>query len=210
MTTVLWDFNGTILNDMELTLRLNNEIFAARGYRHVSMEEYRRIFRFPVHDYYMDLGVTEEDFPTVATDWAHGYEDRCTECALQPGVTEAVHALRGAGCPQVIISASREPLLRRQISLFPELDGMFGEILGLSHHYATSKVQLAKDYLARSGLAPENAVFIGDTTHDAEVAEAIGCRCLLVSGGHQCDEVLRTAGVPVVPTLRDAVVHILG
>ena len=45
---------------------------------------------------------------------------------------------------------------------------------------------------------------IGDTLHDADVARAMGCRCILVCGGHQLPETLKTAGVPVADTLRDA------
>lgn len=66
-------------------------------------------------------------------------------------------------------------------------------------------MQLAKDYLSLKGYDPADTVFLGDTSHDAEVARAIGCRCLLISGGHQCDAVLRQVpGVEVLPSLRAA------
>ena len=46
-------------------------------------------------------------------------------------------------------------------------------------------------------------MFLGDTAHDAEVARAIGCRCYLISGGHQEDAVLAKAQVPVLRSLRE-------
>lgn len=64
--TILWDWNGTLLSDVPLVVKINNEVFAHHGYRLTSEEEYRRIFRFPVKDYYTDIGVTDEDFPLVA------------------------------------------------------------------------------------------------------------------------------------------------
>ena len=76
--------------------------------------------------------------------------------------------------------------------------------MGLSDIYAISKVQMGVDYMKRSGLSPEEAVFLGDTLHDAETAHAMGCACLLISGGHQPDATLRTAAVPVLPSLREA------
>ena len=76
--------------------------------------------------------------------------------------------------------------------------------MGLSDIYAISKVQMGVDYMKRSGLSPEEAVFLGDTLHDAETAHAMGCACLLISGGHQPDATLRAAGVPVLPSLREA------
>ena len=44
---------------------------------------------------------------------------------------------------------------------------------------------------------------IGDTLHDAEVARAMGTRCMLVARGHHSRETLLTAGVPVAATLMD-------
>ena len=58
--TILWDWNGTLLSDVPLVVKINNEVFARHGYRLTSEEEYRRIFRFPVKDYYTDIGVTDE------------------------------------------------------------------------------------------------------------------------------------------------------
>lgn len=71
--TILWDWNGAALSDVPLVVKINNEVFARHGYRLTSEEEYRRIFRFPVKDYYTDIGVTDEDFPLVAKEWNEGY-----------------------------------------------------------------------------------------------------------------------------------------
>ena len=203
--TILWDWNGTLLSDVPLVVKINNEVFARHGYRLTSEEEYRRIFRFPVKDYYTDIGVTDEDFPLVAKEWNEGYVANFHLAQLHKTAAEAVHRFRDAGFHQAIISASQVDQLRAQVVKFPELNGMFDDILGLGDVYAVSKVQLAKDYLSRKGYDPADTVFLGDTSHDAEVARAIGCRCLLISGGHQCDAVLRQVpGVEVLPSLRAA------
>ena len=86
----------------------------------------------------------------------------------------------------------------------PHVFGQIAAANALSDIYAISKVQMGVDYMKRSGLSPEEAVFLGDTLHDAETAHAMGCACLLISGGHQPDATLRTAGVPVLPSLREA------
>ena len=59
-----------------------------------------------------------------------------------------------------------------------------------------------------------NAVYKGQqwvATHtDAEVAEAAGCRCILVSSGHQSAERLRKTGCTVAAGVSDAVTEALG
>ena len=207
--TVLWDWNGTLIADVPYVVKLNNEVFRAHGYRRTTAEEYRSFFRFPVKDYYLEYGVSEEDFPVIAREWNEIYVSGFSEVPLAPHVTEAVGRFQAAGFRQVILSASQVDQLRAQVARFPELNGVFDEILGIGDVYASSKVQLAKDYLSRSGIDPRDTVFIGDTGHDAEVARAIGVRCLLVSGGHQSDEVLMKTGETILKSLTD-VYGILG
>ena len=207
--TVLWDWNGTLIADVPHVVRINNLVFRAYGYRDTTADEYRSLFRFPVKDYYLEYGVTEEDFPIIAREWNQMYVEGFRDVPLAPHAAETVKRFQAAGFRQVILSASQVDQLRAQVACFPELDGAFDEVLGIGDVYASSKVQLAKDYLARSGIHPSEAVFIGDTSHDAEVAQSIGIRCLLVSGGHQNDDVLRRTGATVLHRLTD-VYDILG
>ena len=71
-------------------------------------------------------------------------------------------------------------------------------ILGLDDHYAESKLELGKAWLDSAGVDPDTVLLIGDTLHDHEVADALGVGCLLVAHGHQSEEQLARAGVPVV------------
>lgn len=201
--TILWDWNGTLVADVPLVVKVNNDVFAALGYRQTTEEEYRQMFCFPIRNYYAALGVSDEDFPTVAREWNAGYVAGFNTVPLSPFAAETVRQFHDAGFRQVIISASQVDQLRDQVRRFPELDGMFDEVLGLGDVYAASKVQLAKDFLARSGVDPRDAVFLGDTNHDLEVAQAIGCRCYLIAGGHQTPEKLRKSGATVLDSLRE-------
>lgn len=199
--TIFWDWNGTLVDDVDTVVKINNQVFALHGYPPTTAEDYRRLFRFPVIEYYRDLGVTDEDFRLIAKEWNEGFVEAFPQVPLKKNVPETLRRFQAAGFRQVIISASQQDQLRAQVKLFPELNGMFDEVLGLSNVYAVSKVELAREYLSRSGVNPADALFIGDTTHDAEVAAAIGCPCRLISGGHQMDSVLETAGVPVLASL---------
>lgn len=199
--TIFWDWNGTLVDDVATVVEVNNEVFARHNYPPTTVEEYRRLFRFPVIEYYRDLTVTDEDFPIIAKEWNEAFVEAFHRVPLKKDVPETLRRFRQAGFRQVIISASQRDQLQVQVQQYPQLHGMFDQVLGLQDVYAVSKVQLAKDYLARSGVNPAQALFIGDTTHDAQVAAAIGCPCRLISGGHQIDQVLATAGVPVLQSL---------
>ena len=51
---------------------------------------------------------------------------------------------------------------------------------------------------------------IGDSLHDAEVAEALGWDCILIDRGHQSRRLLVTSGKPVVSNILEAIPLILG
>ncbi len=207
--TILWDWNGTLIADVEHVVNMNNLIFSRHGYPPTTVDVYRRLFRHPVHDYYYDLGVTKEDFPVIAKEWNAAYVAGFGCVSLAPGVVDALQRFRAAGHRQVIISASQVDQLRAQVVRFPELDGMFDEVIGLDNVYAVSKVHLAQEYLARTGGDPAQTVFLGDTTHDAETAAGIGCRCYLIEGGHQGRPVLETAvNAKVVSTLAEVLAEL--
>ena len=113
-----------------------------------------------------------------------------------------------AGFRQVILSASKRDNLLGQAARFDILH-CFDTVLGLDHIYATSKEGIGREWMKASGIIPGDCIMIGDTLHDADVAHAMGCHCILVCGGHQLPETLKTAGVPVANTIQDAAKLIL-
>ena len=58
-------------------------------------------------------------------------------------------------------------------------------------------------WIKEQGIDPENAIVVGDLTHDFEMAQAMGARCLLFAGGHQDKERLLACGVPVIDDLTE-------
>lgn len=89
----------------------------------------------------------------------------------------------GAGS-RLWLSASRRDYLIEQVRA-RGLEDYFTELLGLQDIYGASKVQVGKDWLRNSGVDPAACVMVGDTTHDAEVAAAMGTKCVLCTSGHQ-------------------------
>ena len=56
--TILWDWNGTLLDDVEVALAAMNEMLARRGLSLLGgREPYRDIFTFPVREYYTAAGL---------------------------------------------------------------------------------------------------------------------------------------------------------
>ena len=202
--TFLWDWNGTLVNDVALCSQLLNSQLQRHGHAPLGgVEEYRRVFRFPIEEYYKDAGFDFSRCPyrQLAAEYMQLYPARLLECSLQPHAQQVLAALKARGARQVVLSASEQAMLDEQLAHFG-LTGYFEEVLGLTDFYGRSKVQRGLAWLAASGLEKENAVMVGDTDHDLEVANALGIRCVLFSGGHQPREKLAATGAGVIDDLR--------
>lgn len=202
---VIWDWNGTLLDDLQLCLRLLNELLEESGCpNRYDLEGYREIFGFPVVDYYRRAGLDLEkrSFESLAADYVARYDPASFSCSLCPGAADALAALKSAGVRQVILSASELTLLKAQTEHLG-VAGYFDELLGQTDYYAHGKLAVGKAWMARQNFDPAQAVLVGDTLHDAEVAAGLGTKCVLCAAGHQSRARLLTAGVPVIGTLEE-------
>ncbi|MDC7219160.1 MAG: HAD hydrolase-like protein [Spirochaetales bacterium] len=185
MKYIIWDWNGTLFNDVAVCIAAMNELLEKYELPLLqSEEEYRSKFTFPVIDYYRAVGFDFEKTPfdLLAGEFIETYHRLSRECPLSDGVEELLSELKRKGYRQIILSASKRENLLKQLEAF-DIDSHFEEILGLTHIYAESKVDLARDWIGRSGA--KSLTVIGDTLHDYEVAREIGADCLLYSRGHQ-------------------------
>ena len=184
---ILWDWNGTLLDDVALCVDALNRLLARYGYpQRYNHEQYRAIFGFPVQDYYARAGFdfTRDSFDDLARSFMEDYIPASEACPLLDGAREALDAFARAGLRQVILSASPITTLEHQVAV-RGVAPYFDRLLGLGDIYAKSKVDLGLQYLAQAGFDPRLAVMIGDSTHDFEVAQALGVGCVLQSSGHQ-------------------------
>ncbi len=200
---VIWDWNGTLLDDTELCYQIANEMRQERGMPLMQgVEEYRRYFTFPVVDYYRRMGYTfeTEPFENISRQFVALYAERFPDCALQPCASEALGAVLKTGARQVLLSATGQEKLDEQIAFF-RLNEYFERVIGNSNNLAHGKADYAKAFLRESGVSPARALFVGDTDHDFEIASAIGCGCALLTAGHQSKQHLSTLGAVLVDSL---------
>jgi len=203
-THLVWDFNGTILDDIALCIRCVNTMLEKRNMKTLgSVEEYRAIMRFPVIDYYKDLGFdmrTEDYYDVLAPEWVALYLAGEPNCPMMTGVLAVLEAAKGAGVTQMLISATKTDQLLGQLQRLG-ISHYFDEILGLDNFYAASKIQLAEAWRKEH---PDAVVLsVGDTDHDAALADALGGDGLLYLGGHQSQERLSVCGKPMIREIKD-------
>lgn len=194
---ILWDFNGTILNDVEAGINSANELLRRRDMPLIeNLHQYHDVFGFPIKAYYQRLGFDfeKESFEKLAVEWVNLYLEFVEGAKLQEGVLEALIFFHHKKMSQTILSATETSMLENQV-IHLGIENYFDELLGLDNIHAHSKVSIGKQWITNNRTA--KALFIGDTVHDYEVASEIGIDCVLIAKGHQNRKTLESCGVPV-------------
>ncbi len=208
--TVIWDFNGTILDDTGISISSINTVLSRRGMKTVEdLSEFQEIFCFPVSEYYRRLGFdfNKEPYKIPADEWVELYSKKMFDAPLYPGIRNTLSLLKQAGMRQIVLSACEQERLERQIEHL-SISRYFDEILGCTDVYAKGKSEIAKEYAAHNpDIFP--ALFIGDTDHDLECANEMGCDCILFSGGFMSKRRLLALGADVIDDPTEIISKIL-
>ena len=209
-TYCIWDFNGTIFDDIGASIKAVNTLLAERGLPTLeSKERYHEVFDFPIIDYYRRIGFDfdKEPYEVVAPLWVELYLENSKSSGLFEDVIPALDFFESQGVKQSVLSASELKMLTGQLKDLGIYD-RFEEIMGIDNIYAEAKLALASAWKERH--AGERVMFIGDTTHDYETAKLLGADCYLVSAGHQPEYKLRTAGedAMIFPSLNSLIEYL--
>lgn len=189
---VIWDWNGTLLDDVELAVAAIGEVLEAHGLPKIEAAAYRETFCFPISEYYRRLGfgIGTEAFEMATRQFVESYRKRVPEGRLHFGTIEVLKALQGRSLKQSILSAAHQKDLHELLAHFG-IDSYFDHVYGLDDHYAASKVERGRQLLAVCGVPASESVLIGDTDHDWEVGQALGIDVILLADGHQTEERLK-------------------
>lgn len=202
---VLFDFNGTLLDDIDMNIEIEKVLMSERNITgDTSKEFYLDNFGFPIIEFYKKLGFDfeKEAYSSVAKEYADEYSNRLNEASIFPDAFSLLQKLNENNIKCVIISATEQSVLSKQAEHY-KISQYFEAVLGTGNNLGRSKVSAALDWFSSCGIKPFEAIFVGDTIHDFETAQAIGCDCVLVSRGHNSFERLKSTGCPVFSSLAD-------
>ncbi|MGA4728964.1 HAD family hydrolase [Micromonospora taraxaci] len=202
---LVWDWNGTLLNDLSLVVSATNVVFASLGGPAVTSDEHRVRFRRPIAEYYAEVlgqAVDADEFGRLDRIFHDAYRTGLTTCELAADARTAMAAWPGS---QSLLSMWFHEELVPAVHTYG-LTGHFTRVDGLRATVGGDrKAESLKLHLAELGVDGTSVVLIADSIDDADAATAVGGRAVLYTGGFTDPARLRASGHPVADTLTDAV-----
>ncbi|WP_326596950.1 HAD family hydrolase [Streptomyces sp. NBC_01803] len=210
---IVWDWNGTLLHDIDVVIEATNASFAEVGIPPITLERYRELYCVPIPLFYERLLgrlPTDEEWAVMDRAFHRHYYARADTAGLTEGAVALLADWVSAGHTQSVCSLAHHDRLLSWVARL----GIDGHFLRVDGNTGDSVVRGKAEQMARhvaalaglvEGMDPERVVIIGDATDDAKAAAHAGAKAVLYTGGSHSRRSLLSAGVPVVDTLAEAV-----
>ncbi len=200
---IIWDWNGTLQNDVVAAVVGINVLLEQRGMPLVDVEKHRELFSFPARNYYIALGfdLEKENWEEMSNTFIKAFlAEPSTNLFDWTVPTLSFFKEREIGMS--LVSAAEQNTLIKTVEKYGILN-YFDNIVGLTDHGAGSKADNAKRLVSTLGVPLDEIFLVGDTSHDKEVADFVGCCCILVESGYESKSRLLKSGAKVIPSIKE-------
>ncbi len=184
-TTIIWDFNGTLVDDVYAALGAVNDMLLCRNQQIITIDEYYKAIDIPIWKFYEKVFLPNTITPEEAiAEFDSGYQKHLKPEPLMEGATEILSYLSSLHKQQLVVSSSHKNIVTSRLKALG-VSRYFTDILALSDYYVGDKTFLAKQYLSDNAIKSEDVVVIGDCVADWQMSKALCCDCVLNTKGHQ-------------------------
>jgi len=196
---IIWDFNGTLLDDSWLFVDIMNSILSNHKMNTIDLKKYREIFCFPIKNYYLALGfnVNNTSFQKSNLEFIRKYNERRYDAKLFSNTKNILLDLSKKNITHSILSAQNQSLLN-DLTMFYKIREYFTEIYGVDNYHALGKIERGFELLEKLDINNDEILIIGDTIYDYDVAKKLEISCLLTSQGHQSYSRLKNTDAHII------------
>lgn len=210
---VVWDWNGTLLEDLPLVVESVNVALTEHGLPSITIADYTASYTRPVRRFYEVLlgrEVSADEWVRIDTVFHDTYATAVVERAtLMDGAREALAAVDASHASQSLLSMYPHHLLLPLVDHFG-LDSHFEVVHGLVGAGGGPKLPHLERHLEEMlhlhGDDPTRVLVVGDAIDDALAAQHLGSRAVLLASGSHPRAELEATGAPVVDSLSEALI----
>jgi phosphoglycolate phosphatase-like HAD superfamily hydrolase len=203
---VVWDWNGTLLDDLDQIVAAVNVTLGERGKPPISVSQYGAHYQRPVQRFWesiLDRSVSDTEWQEVDESFHRAYRDLLPTIALAPDARDALEAVKEAGHTQSLLSMLIHDDLVAMAAEF-DIARFMTHVDGLRGVRGARKQDSLLQHLRKLEMSGEHVLMIGDAIDDADAAKATGTMCVMYDRGVFPREQIERTGVPTAGTLMDA------
>jgi len=195
LKAVMFDWDGTLYNSVIPTYESYLSVMDAFGLQQVTLEEFRQKSRPNYHDYYLYLGISEDDWATADAAWMDCYARHNEECVLFDGTADALLELKKMDLKLGLVSGGSRERVTSEVSeqgIEACFDTMlFGDDVGFEHGKPAPETLLMAIEQAR--VFASEVLYVGDMVEDILMGKKAGTKTAAVLCGFATHQLLISA-----------------
>jgi len=197
--SIIWDWNGTILDDVDNNVNAVNMILQKRNLTIITKEEYRKKIKIPIKNFYNEIGLETNDpeiYNLITIDyWKYYNIAYKNNTKVNNGLVNILNKLKENNIKNYLLSATQHDELKKQVES-KGMETFFNMIIGNNNSEVKNKLEKAKELIKNKNIKINSTILVGDMISDYELAEKLGVKCILYSNGHQ--EIKMEKGIDVI------------
>jgi phosphoglycolate phosphatase len=194
---IVWDWNGTLQDDLPISIAVVNQNMKVLGKDSVSEEHYRECFDVPIERLYRNLGLSEDEIAKslsgLEADYFAIYERMVVSTDFRRGAREILDFASTCGIRHVVLSNHLKPAVENDLRRLKKRDA-FHDVLAWPDketQFKHPKGDFLKAYMQRHALRPDNGIIVGDSLEEVRAGRELGLASVAISGGYTSLRILR-------------------
>ena len=190
LEAILFDWDGTLVNTAEASYRCYEKLFGSYGIA-FDRDAFRRTYSPNWHLTYSALGLAEERWAEADARWLEHYGEE--EVVLIDGAREALLRVRRAGLRAGIVTSGDRVRVARELTGLGVADLFEVVVCAEDIVYRKPHPEALLLALDKLGVAAAEAVYVGDSPEDVQMARAAGVMTVGIPGGFPNRDALAAA-----------------
>jgi phosphoglycolate phosphatase len=186
----IFDFDGTLADSFPFFLSVFNTIADRHGFSRIDVERAGELRHYNMRQMMDHVGLPAWKLPLASKTFMAMMQDNAHTVPLFDGIAAALRHLHERGVLLTVVSSNSEHNVRTVLG--PELAALIRRFdCGMSVFGKASRIRAVLKFC---GVAPVDALYIGDQALDAEAARKAGVAFGAVHWGYAAIEALRAQG----------------
>ena len=186
ITQVVFDLDGTLINSLDIFIKVGNQIAEKYGYPPFSEERIKELMMLPMKKRIQILKIPKFKLPKLGIEALNIFKEYVAEVELIIGVREMLECLHKQGYRLSIVSSNSLDninafLETNQLKLFDNIQSS----RGLFDKHVTIKKLISK-----MGVKKDEVIYVGDECRDVEACKKVGIKVISVLWGFDPRELL--------------------
>lgn len=182
VNTVIFDFDGTLVDSFRLSMRLSNMLAPEYGYKTVTDSEVPQLKKLTAHELFRYLEFPLYKLPLVLTKARREMSKEIEFIQLFDGMNQMLERLRAAGVQLGIVTSNS----RSNVQACLATNGVFEKFDFI--HAAKNlfgKHRTLKRLMKKMNLSQDSLIYVGDEERDIEASRKVNIPVVAVTWGYQ-------------------------